>query len=89
MKISAKIENGNGEHHVTVTTNGTSQSLTIPAKASGLGSSVNGGELLFLALATCYGNDLYREAGKRGITSTMSRWRSRVNPGRKGKAPPT
>lgn len=68
MKISAKIENGNGEHHVTVTTNGTSQSLTIPAKASGLGSSVNGGELLFLALATCYGNDLYREAGKRGIT---------------------
>jgi len=28
---------------------------------------VNGGELLFLALATCYCNDVYREAAKRGI----------------------
>jgi uncharacterized OsmC-like protein len=28
---------------------------------------VNGGELLFLALATCYCNDLYREAARRGI----------------------
>jgi organic hydroperoxide reductase OsmC/OhrA len=27
----------------------------------------NGGELLFLALATCYCNDLYREAAARGI----------------------
>ena len=31
------------------------------------GSSANGGELLFLALATCYCNDLYREATKRNI----------------------
>ena len=68
MKISAKIENGDGEHHVTVTTNGITQAVEIPPKASGMGSSVNGGELLFLALATCYANDLYREAGKRGIT---------------------
>lgn len=37
------------------------------AGANGLGSSVNGGELLFLALATCYCNDIYREAAKRGI----------------------
>jgi uncharacterized OsmC-like protein len=28
---------------------------------------VNGGELLFLALATCHCNDIYREAAKRGI----------------------
>jgi uncharacterized OsmC-like protein len=28
---------------------------------------VNGGELLFLALATCYCNDIYREAAKRGL----------------------
>ena len=28
----------------------------------------NGGDLLFLALATCYCNDLYREATQRGIT---------------------
>jgi uncharacterized OsmC-like protein len=33
----------------------------------GHGSSVSGGELLFLALATCYCTDIYREAGKRGI----------------------
>jgi uncharacterized OsmC-like protein len=32
-----------------------------------LGSSANGDELLFLALATCYCNDIYREARKRGI----------------------
>lgn len=28
---------------------------------------MNGGELLFLALATCYCNDLHREARKRNI----------------------
>jgi organic hydroperoxide reductase OsmC/OhrA len=32
-----------------------------------LGSSANGGELLFLSLATCFCNDIYREAGSRGI----------------------
>lgn len=30
--------------------------------------SANGGELLALALATCFCNDVYREAAKRGIT---------------------
>jgi uncharacterized OsmC-like protein len=33
----------------------------------GRGSSINGGELLFAALATCFCNDLYREATKRSI----------------------
>jgi uncharacterized OsmC-like protein len=33
----------------------------------GYGSSANGGELLFLALASCYCNDIYREAAKRNI----------------------
>jgi uncharacterized OsmC-like protein len=41
--------------------------LAIAAKAEGFGSSVNGAELLFLALATCYCNDIYREAKKRRI----------------------
>jgi hypothetical protein len=31
------------------------------------GSSINGGELLFAALATCFCNDRYREAAKRGV----------------------
>ena len=43
------------------------QSLALAPKESGFGSSVNGGELLFLALATCYCNDIYREAARRGI----------------------
>ena len=32
-----------------------------------MGSSANGGELLFLALATCYLNDIYHEAAKPNI----------------------
>jgi len=44
-----------------------SHSLDIAPKAVGVGSSVNGGELLLLALATCYRNDLHREPAKRGI----------------------
>ncbi len=67
MKISAHLQNSYGDHQVTVTTSGQSQSLHIPPKPSGFGSSANGGELLFLALATCYCNDLYREADKQGI----------------------
>ncbi len=67
MNISARIENEKGGHTVSLTTNGRHQFLTIPPKADGAGSSVNGGELLFLALATCYCNDLYREVRKQGI----------------------
>lgn len=67
VKIAARVENREGFHHVTLTTDGHTHSIEIPPKPTGFGSSANGGELLFLALATCYCNDLYREAGKRGI----------------------
>ena len=67
MKIKANIQNSQGQHQVTLTTNDHSHSIIIPPKSSGLGSSANGGELLFLALATCYCNDIYREAAKRNI----------------------
>jgi organic hydroperoxide reductase OsmC/OhrA len=67
VKTNARIENSHGTHRATVTTNGNGREIAIPARDSGYGSSVNGGELLFLALATCYGNDIYREAAKRGI----------------------
>lgn len=67
MKISASINNHAGTHEVVLTTDGQSHSLAIPPKPSGFGSCANGGELLFLALATCYCNDIYREAAQRGI----------------------
>src|SRR3974390_1233717 len=67
MNISARVVNQFGGHTVTVKTNDRQQTLTIAPKADGFGSSVNGGEVLFLALATCYCNDLYREGRKRGI----------------------
>jgi len=67
MKISARINNSAGQYHVKLTTNDNSHSIVIPPKPTGFGSSANGGELLFLALATCYCNDIYREAAKRNI----------------------
>jgi organic hydroperoxide reductase OsmC/OhrA len=65
MHISATIKNSHLRNEVTVSTEGSSKSIAIPSKTQGLGSSVNGGELLFLALATCFCNDVYREAAKR------------------------
>ena len=67
MKISARIANKKGEHRVSLKTCEREHSLMISPKEDDFGSSVNGGELLFLALATCYCNDLYREAKRRGI----------------------
>jgi organic hydroperoxide reductase OsmC/OhrA len=67
MKIKAQVRNSHAEHFVTLSTDGNAHSIVIPPKPSGFGSSANGGELLFLALATCYCNDIYREASKRGI----------------------
>ncbi len=68
MKISALLQNSKGQQRVALKTNDVAHSLDIPPKPSGYGSSANGGELLFLALATCYCNDIYREAARRGIT---------------------
>ena len=67
MKITARVENSKDNHQVTLQTNDNVHSIEIPPKATGYGSSANGGELLFLALATCYCNDIYREAAKRNI----------------------
>jgi organic hydroperoxide reductase OsmC/OhrA len=67
MRISAQLVNGQGLNEVTLITNGNAHTLTVPPKPTGAGSSANGGEILFLALATCYCNDIYREAKKRGI----------------------
>jgi uncharacterized OsmC-like protein len=67
MKIKAQVQNHADQYLVRLSTNDQFHSIDIAPRASGFGSSANGGELMFLALATCYCNDLYREAGKRGI----------------------
>lgn len=67
MKIAARVSNTDSSHQVEVETEGRKQSIAIAPKSVGRGSSINGGELLFAALATCFCNDLYREAAKRGI----------------------
>jgi organic hydroperoxide reductase OsmC/OhrA len=67
LAIRAKVTNTPDGHQVTVSTNDALRPLDIPPKDSGRGSSANGAELLFLALATCYCNDIFREAARRGI----------------------
>ena len=67
MEISAAVKSTASGQEVSVRTGKTSQSLVVPAKPSGQGPAVNGGEFLMLALATCYCNDLYREAQRLGI----------------------
>ena len=67
MNISAVVRSATTHLEVVVSTGGREQALTVPPKSSGQGSNVNGGEFLMLALATCYCNDLYREAARLGI----------------------
>ena len=67
MKISARVQNSKDNHQVTLQTNDNAHSIVIPPKPTSYGSSANGGELLFLALASCYCNDIYREAAKRNM----------------------
>ena len=67
MKISASIKSSFQLHEVNVETENNKKSVSITPKTEGYGSSINGGELLFLSLATCFCNDLYREAAKRNM----------------------
>ena len=67
MLITAHVSNSASSHEVAVASAGTRKYISVPAKAGGHGSAVNGGEFLMLALATCYCNDVYREAGRLNI----------------------
>lgn len=67
MQITAHVRNAGSSHEVSVSTSGKAQTLLVPARSEGAGSGVNGGEFLMLALATCYCNDIYREATRLGI----------------------
>lgn len=64
MKISASIKSAFQIHEVNVETENNVKRISISPKTEGFGFSINGGELLFLSLATCFCNDLYREASK-------------------------
>src|SRR5688500_10522583 len=66
MQIRATVQTDPAGHHAVVGTEGRTTPLSLPGRPGG-GSSVNGGELLCLALATCYCNDVYREAARLGI----------------------
>jgi len=70
MRVHAQVRSAAHAHEATVRTGEAAQALAIAARADGRGSAVNGGELLMLALATCYCNDLYREAARLGIAIT-------------------
>jgi uncharacterized OsmC-like protein len=67
MKFSARVENSKNNHKAAMQAGDAGHSLDITSKENGYGSSISGGELLFLALATCYCNDIYREAVKKNI----------------------
>lgn len=68
MQVAALVRNTSSSHAATVASgNGEPRDIAIPAKPDGRGSSANGGELLMLALATCYCNDLHREAAHLGL----------------------
>lgn len=67
MDISARLHHHGTTRSLAVATGGKAQPLVIAARPGGGGSAVNGGELLMAALATCYCNDLYREAERLGI----------------------
>jgi len=86
IAISAKVASRPGTHGVTLTTGASSHAIEIAPKADGRGSSANGGELLCLALATCYCNDLYREAAKRSIEVVGVEVDARANFGGEGEA---
>lgn len=70
MKISASVKSALNQHEAVVQTNDSAKEMQLSVKATGFGSAINGGELLLLSLATCFCNDIYREAAKRNIAVT-------------------
>jgi len=68
MNIIAKLISTDNGRRVSLRRDGETQDLSIPFGSPGSATGASGGEYLLLALATCYSNDLYREADKRGIT---------------------
>src|SRR4051794_8635979 len=77
MRVEVETRNVDGQ----VTALGTAEHFTLvvdrPIEAGGGGHGFNGGQLLYLAIAGCISNDLFREARSAGIT--LSHVRVRVH----------
>jgi len=67
MFISATLQNEAHRLRSYVSTGDVTRPVNLPAKDTGWGSAVNGAELLLLSLATCFCNDLLREAARRSL----------------------
>jgi organic hydroperoxide reductase OsmC/OhrA len=67
MNMKAHVVSRHASHTVHLQSGEREHSISMPPRPDGYGSMVNGGELLLMAVATCYCNDLYREAGRKGI----------------------
>jgi organic hydroperoxide reductase OsmC/OhrA len=67
VQIAAAVKNTGTSHEAWVTTAGVRKPVPVQGKSTGRGSAVSGGEFLMLALATCFCNDIYREAGRLNI----------------------
>jgi uncharacterized OsmC-like protein len=61
------MKNASGSNTIKLSTGGESHAIEINTQEGGIGSKARGGELLFLAIAACYINDIYREAKGRNI----------------------
>ncbi len=74
-----EVETCNVAGHVTAVGSAGTFTLVVdrPVEAGGGGLGFNGGQLLYLAVAGCVSNDLFREARAAGITLTYVRVRVR------------
>lgn len=62
MQVFARLSNTINTHSLVTAAGAAEHAIPLPAKHEGRGAEVNGGELLAAALATCFCNDLFREA---------------------------
>ncbi|MGE5449572.1 MAG: OsmC family protein [Bacteroidales bacterium] len=67
MKVSATVKSSVDHHEIVVKTNGNEKVMQLSARSSGHESSISGGELLMLSMATCFCDEFYREAIKRNL----------------------
>lgn len=67
MKVSATVKSSVDHHEIVVKTNEKEKVMQLSARSSGHESSITGSELLMLSLATCFCDEIYREAGKRNL----------------------